>query len=89
MSGPRFTLVCRNPAVICSIVMGRDRLRLAEAFFRGDIDIEGDFFAALNLKDHLDSIRMSWRDRVGMLLPAMRQQIIARTSNGATPGEPR
>jgi len=79
---PRFTLVLRNPAVICSIVMGRDRLRLAEAFFRGDIDIEGDFFAALHLKDHLDSIHMSWRDRFGALVPALRLQVIARTSAG-------
>ena len=80
---PRFTLVLHHPAVICSIVMGRDRLRLAEAFFRGDIDIEGDFFAALHLKDHLDTIRMSWRDRLGVLLPALRLQIIARSSVGA------
>jgi cyclopropane-fatty-acyl-phospholipid synthase len=77
---PRFTLVCRNPAVVCTIVMGRDRLRLAEAFFRGDIDIEGDFFAALHLKDHLDAIRMSWRDRLGALLPALRLLLIARAS---------
>jgi cyclopropane-fatty-acyl-phospholipid synthase len=69
---PRFTLVCRNPAGICSIVMGRDRLRMAEAFFRGDVDIEGDFFAALGLKDHLDAIRVSWPDRLGALLPALR-----------------
>ena len=81
---PRFTLVCRNPAVICSIVMGRDRLRLAEAYFRGDLDIEGDFFAALHLKDHLDAIRMSWRDRLGTLMPALRLQIIARAAGAAT-----
>jgi cyclopropane-fatty-acyl-phospholipid synthase len=81
---PRFTLVCRNPAVICSIVMGRDRLRLAEAFFRGDIDIEGDFFAALHLKDHLEAIHMSWRDRLGALWPALRLQIIARATSIAT-----
>ena len=43
-SEPRFTLVCRNPSVVRSMVLGRDPLRLAEAYFRGDIDIEGDFF---------------------------------------------
>jgi cyclopropane-fatty-acyl-phospholipid synthase len=74
----RFTLVCRNPAALGSVVMGRDRLRLAEAFFRGDFDIEGDFFAALGLKDHLDSIHMSWRDRFGALIPALRLQLINR-----------
>ena len=71
-SDARFTLVCRNPSVVRSIVLGRDRLRLAEAYFQGDIDIEGDFFAALGLKDHLNSIRISTRDRLGVLLSALR-----------------
>ena len=69
---PRFTLVCRDPGVVRSMVLGRDRLRLAEAFFRGDIDIEGDFFAALSLKDQLHSIRLSSRDRLGALLAVLR-----------------
>jgi cyclopropane-fatty-acyl-phospholipid synthase len=69
---PRFTLVCRNPKVIGAMVFGRDRLRLAEAYFRGDLDVEGDFFAALGLKDHLNNIRLGMRDRVFTLLSAMR-----------------
>ena len=56
-SEPPFTLVCHNPSVLRSIVLGRVSLRLAEAYFRGNIDVEGDFFAALSLKDHLHSIR--------------------------------
>ena len=71
-SEPRFTLVCRNPGVVRSMVLGRDPLRLAEAYFQGDIDVEGDFFAALSLKDHLHSIRLSLRDRLGALLAALR-----------------
>lgn len=54
------------------MVLGRDPLRLAEAYFRGDIDVEGDFFAALSLKDHLRSIQMSSRDRLITLLAALR-----------------
>ena len=82
VSEPPFTLVCRNPSVVRSIVLGRDPLRLAEAFFRGDIDIEGDFFAALGLKDHLQSIRLSFRDRLGALLTALR----LRAPDDARPG---
>jgi cyclopropane-fatty-acyl-phospholipid synthase len=74
----QFTLVCRSPAALSSVVMGLDRLRLAEAFFNGDFDIEGDFFAALGLKDHLDSIHMSWRDRFGAVIPALRLRLINR-----------
>ena len=69
---PGFTLMCSSPSVVRSIVLGRDRLRLAEAYFRGDIDIEGDFFEALGLKDHLLAIRLTARDRLGALLAALR-----------------
>ena len=69
---PLFTLVCRNPGVVRSMVLGGHPLRLAEAYFRDDLDIEGDFFAALGLKDHLHSIRMSCWERLGALLSALR-----------------
>jgi cyclopropane-fatty-acyl-phospholipid synthase len=69
---PPFTLVCRHPSVVRSMVLGRDPLRLAEAYFRGDIDIEGDFFAALSLKNHLHTIRMSALRRLGAVLSALR-----------------
>jgi cyclopropane-fatty-acyl-phospholipid synthase len=71
-TSPVFTLVFRNPQVIGRMVLGRGRLRLAEAYFRGDIDIEGDFFQALALKDHLQQIRLSWLDRLRLLLPSLR-----------------
>jgi len=51
VSEPRFTLVCRNPNVVRSMVLGRDRLRLAEAYFRGDIDIEAAVNAATFVYD--------------------------------------
>ena len=72
---PQFTLVCRNPGVIRSILLGRDRLRLAEAYFRGDIDVEGDFFAALGLKNQLNSIRLSTLDRLGALRSGLRLRL--------------
>ena len=79
---PPFTLVFRNPSVVRSMVLGRDRLRLAEAYFRGDIDIEGDFFAALSLKDHLNSIRLSFSERLGAVFSAF----LLRAPDEARPG---
>jgi cyclopropane-fatty-acyl-phospholipid synthase len=67
-----FTLVFRNPEAVCSAVLGRDPLRLAEAYFRGDLDIEGDFFAALELKDHLEDLQMSVGEQIGVAASAMR-----------------
>lgn len=69
---PPFTLVCRSPSVVRAMVLGRDPLRLVDAYFRGDVDIEGDFFAALELKDHVHSIRLSFHDRLGALLAVLR-----------------
>jgi cyclopropane-fatty-acyl-phospholipid synthase len=67
-----FTLVFRSPEVVCSTVLGRDPLRLAEAYFRGDLDIEGDFFAALELKDHLQALQMSVGEQIGAAATALR-----------------
>ena len=69
---PSFTLVCRNPNILRSMVLGRDPLRLANAYFQGDIDIEGDFFDAVSLKDNLHIIKMSIWDRLGALITALR-----------------
>jgi cyclopropane-fatty-acyl-phospholipid synthase len=69
---PPFTLVFHHPNVVRSMVLGRDPLRLAEAYFRGDIDIEGDFFAALRIKDYLRAICLSHRDRLLTLFSAIR-----------------
>jgi cyclopropane-fatty-acyl-phospholipid synthase len=70
--GAHFELVFRNPRAVCGMVLGRDPLRLAEAYFRGDVDIEGDLFAALMLRDHLESLRMPIRDRLSAALKALR-----------------
>ena len=69
---PKFTLVCLNPDVVRTIVLGRDPLRLAEAYFRGDIDIDGDFFSALLLKDHLHAIRISTLDRLNVIFSILK-----------------
>jgi cyclopropane-fatty-acyl-phospholipid synthase len=68
----RFALVFCNPEAVATAVLGRDPLRLAEAYFRGDLDIEGDFFAALALKDHLQELQMSVGEQIGAAAAAMR-----------------
>jgi cyclopropane-fatty-acyl-phospholipid synthase len=69
---PRFTLVFRSARAVYSAVLGRDPLRYAESYFRGEMDIEGDFFAALSLKNHLDDLRMSVGEKVGAAVAALR-----------------
>jgi cyclopropane-fatty-acyl-phospholipid synthase len=81
----RFELVFRGPLVVRSMILGRDPLRIAEAYFRGDMDIEGDFFAAVGLKDDLQSIRMSLSDRLRTLYGAFQLKAPAkgRTTSAA------
>jgi len=59
-----FTLVLRRPAVLSELLLGRDALRLAQGYFHGDIDIEGDLFAALALRDHLEALNLPLKKRL-------------------------
>ena len=61
---PEFTLVLNEPTALRRLLLGRDPLRFAEAYFTQQIDVEGDFFAALQLKDHLPELTLSWSDRL-------------------------
>jgi len=74
-----FTLVFHSPEAVWSAVLGRDPLALADAYFRGDLDLEGDFFAALSLKDHLDVLQMP----VGEKLLAAFKALHLRMMNAA------
>jgi cyclopropane-fatty-acyl-phospholipid synthase len=81
----KFELVFHGPLVVRSMILGRDPLRIAEAYFRGDMDIEGDFFAAVGLKDDLQSISMSLSDRLRTLYGALQLKAPAKRRN-ASPG---
>lgn len=81
---PPFTLVCRHPGVIRSMILGRDPLRLAEAYFRNDIDFEGDFFAVLGLRHDLQAIRLSLFDRMNAMFSALRMRSAAKPTERVT-----
>jgi cyclopropane-fatty-acyl-phospholipid synthase len=68
---PCFTLAFHSMNAIKQLVLGRDPLRLAEAYFRGEIDIEGDFFAAIRLKDDLQTINLSLTDKIAAIYAAL------------------
>jgi cyclopropane-fatty-acyl-phospholipid synthase len=80
-AGDDFILCFRHPEAVCTLVLGRDPLRLAEAYFRGDMDIEGDLFAALVLRDHLQSLRLTLRERLGALLMALKLRALNRQAH--------
>jgi len=51
---PAFTLVLRDPKLLRSLVTARGPVLLADAYFRGQIDIEGDLYSALALKGYFE-----------------------------------
>ena len=69
---PPFVLWFRTPRAVVSLVLGRDPLRLADAYFRGEVDIEGDLFAALGLKDHLEEMSLSPAERFSAFFMALK-----------------
>lgn len=68
---PDFTLVFRESRHFRELILFRDPLRLAEAYFLGKVDIEGDFYAALQLKDYLQSLRLSAIEKAAFLSGAL------------------
>jgi cyclopropane-fatty-acyl-phospholipid synthase len=63
----RFTLWFKDPNAVSALILGKDPLRLAEAYFRSELDIEGDLFAALRFKDHLEALRLPLGERLSAL----------------------
>jgi len=82
-SPPACTLVFRDPHAFRDLVLFRNPLRLADAYFRGRVDVEGDLYAALDLKDHLASLRLTVAERASFLLSALR---LRGTVSGAQAG---
>ena len=81
-----FTLILRDPGVLRDLVLKRGPIPLADAYFRGRIDVEGDLYAALGLKNHFQSLSLSGRERFALLLDALRLKF-APASKVAVAGE--
>jgi cyclopropane-fatty-acyl-phospholipid synthase len=68
---PEFTLVLREPRAFRQMILERDPLRLAEAYFLEKVDVEGDLYAALRLRDYFRSLHLSVTEQAAVLLRAM------------------
>jgi len=58
-SGPAFTLVLTHPGALRRMFAAPVELAMGEAYIYGDLDIEGDFFAALGLVDSLAGLSLT------------------------------
>ncbi|MDZ4140533.1 MAG: cyclopropane-fatty-acyl-phospholipid synthase family protein [Methylotenera sp.] len=69
---PEFSMTFRCPKVFQTIVLSRDPLRLAESYFQGLIDVDGDFYTALKLRHYLTSLQLSLFDKAALVAKALK-----------------
>jgi cyclopropane-fatty-acyl-phospholipid synthase len=57
--------------VLRDLVLFRDPVRLAEAYFNGALDVDGDFNAAINLRYHLENLQLPLKEKLWLVFRAL------------------
>ncbi len=70
-NNPVATVVVHTAKLLRELAWRPDPLRLAEAYFFGEIDVEGDLYGLLKQKPHLQSLSVSLRDRLSLFSAAL------------------
>ena len=70
-NNPAATIVVHTAKVLRELAWRPDPLRLAEAYFFGEIDVEGDLYGLLKQRTHLQSLSVSLRDRLSLFSAAL------------------
>src|ERR1039457_320610 len=61
---PAFTLSLRHPGVLRDLVLYRSPVYLAEAYCGGEVEVSGNFDAAVRLRYYLERLQLPLLDRV-------------------------
>ena len=69
---PAFSLSFRSSKAFQELILARDPLRLAESYFQGRIDIDGDLYSALKLRHHLTSLQLSLLEKAELAAKVLR-----------------
>jgi cyclopropane-fatty-acyl-phospholipid synthase len=65
-------VVFRSPPVLRRLLRRPTPLRFGEAFIAGDIDIEGDLFAAMDVASHVEHLRVPLATRLAVMAGLLR-----------------
>lgn len=68
---PVATILVHTARVLRELAWRPNPLRLAEAYVFGEIDVEGDLYALLAQRTHLQSLTLSMRDRLSLFSAAL------------------
>ena len=66
-----FTLKIKDAGVLRDLILFRDPIRLAEAYFDGSIEVDGDFNAAFGLRSYLESLRLPLGTKLNLALKVL------------------
>lgn len=66
-----FTLKIKDASVLRDLILFRDPVRLAEAYFDGSIEVDGDFNAALGLRHYLEQLKLPLRTKLSLALKVL------------------
>lgn len=69
---PKFKLLLRDLSVLRKLVFNRSPLPLADAYINGLIDVQGDLYAALGLKQYFQNFDFSLGKRWALVRDALR-----------------
>jgi cyclopropane-fatty-acyl-phospholipid synthase len=87
-AAPDCTVVIHDPRPLYEAALRRDPLRLADGYFAGALDIEGDIYVALGLRHHFEALRLTLGQKAALLKDLL---IVATAAGGRAPrdGDPR
>ncbi len=68
---PAFTFCLQQASVLRDMVFFSDPARLAEAYFSGEIQILGDFNAAMQLRYYFESLSLPLHEKLGLVFRAL------------------
>lgn len=63
---PEATLVFHHPKPLRDLILQRDLIRLAEAYFSGQISVKGDIYSILELRKYLQSLSITIREKASL-----------------------
>jgi cyclopropane-fatty-acyl-phospholipid synthase len=66
-----FTLKIKDASVLRDLILFRDPVRLAEAYFDGSIEVDGDFNAALGLRHYLEQLKLPLSKKLSLALKVL------------------
>jgi cyclopropane-fatty-acyl-phospholipid synthase len=80
---PEFSLGLKQPWVLRDLILFRDPVRLAEAYFDGALEVDGDFNAVMSLRYHLEKLQLALREKLWLVYHALTLGLVKASQHSA------